>query len=126
VIEKLDGMPPETFGFRATGSVTADEYREVLLPGMRDAAKAGDVRMVFAIGPGFDKFEAGALAQDMRAGISLGIGHPRAWTRTAVVTDVDWIAKAMHMFGWMTPGEVKLYDLDGLEDAKAWVAERPQ
>jgi hypothetical protein len=70
VIEKLDGMPPGTFGFRATGSVTADEYREVLLPGMRDA-------------------------------------------------------KAMHMFGWMTPGEVKLYDLDGLEDAKAWVAERP-
>jgi hypothetical protein len=126
VIEKLDGMPSGTFGFRATGSVTADEYRAVLLPGMRDAAEAGDVRMVFAIGPGFDKFEAGALAQDMKAGISLGIGHPRAWTRTAVVTDVDWIAKAMQMFGWMTPGEVKLYDLDGLEDAKAWVAERPQ
>jgi hypothetical protein len=82
--------------------------------------------MVFAIGPGFDKFEAGALAQDVKAGVSLGIGHPRAWTRTAVVTDVDWIAKAVQMFGWMTPGEVKLYEPDGLEDAKAWVAERPQ
>ncbi len=52
----------------------------------------------------------------------MGIGHPHAWNRTAVVTDVDWIAKAMHMFGWLTPGEVKLYGLDGLEDAKTWVA----
>lgn len=33
-----------------------------------------------------------------------------------------WIAKAFHMFGWLTPGEVKLYDLDGLEEAKTWVA----
>jgi hypothetical protein len=36
------------------------------------------------------------------------------------VTDVDWIAKALHAFAWLTPGEVKLYDLDGLEDAKTW------
>ena len=27
----------------------------------------------------------------------------------------------MHLFGWLTPGEVKLYGLDGLEDAKTWV-----
>jgi hypothetical protein len=26
------------------------------------------------------------------------------------------------MFAWLTPGEVRLYELDGLEDAKAWVA----
>jgi enoyl-CoA hydratase/carnithine racemase len=126
VIEKLEGMPEGTIGFRATGAVTGDEYRELLLPALRAAAEADDVRMVFAIGPGFDKFEAGALAQDMKAGVSLGIGHLRAWKRTAVVTDVDWIVKAIHMFGWMTPGEVKLYELDGLEEAKAWVAERPQ
>jgi hypothetical protein len=122
VIEPLDGMPGGTIGFRASGRVTRDEYRDILLPHMRAAAEAGDVRMVFAIGPDFEKFEPAALAEDTKAGITLGIGHPRAWTRTAVVTDVDWIAKAMHMFGWLTPGEVKLYGLDGLEDAKTWVA----
>ena len=50
------------------------------------------------------------------------LGHPHAWKRTALVTDVDWIAKALHMFAWLTPGEVRLYELGGLEDAKAWVA----
>jgi hypothetical protein len=122
VIESLEGMRDETIGFRATGRVTRDEYRDLLLPAMRAAAEAGEVRMVFAVGPGFEKFEPGALAEDTRAGITLGIGHPHAWKRTALVTDVDWIAKALHMFVWLTPGKVKLYELDGLEEAKTWVA----
>jgi hypothetical protein len=43
------------------------------------------------------------------------------WKRFALVTDSEWVAKAMHAFAWMTPGEVLIRDLDGLEDAKAWV-----
>jgi hypothetical protein len=123
LIEPLQDMPEGTIGFRATGRVTRDEYRDVLLGPMRDAAEAGDVRMVFAIGPGFEKFEIGALAQDTKSGVTLGLGHPHAWKRTALVTDVDWIAKALHMFAWLTPGEVRLYQPDELQDAKQWVAE---
>ncbi len=122
MIELLGGMPEGTIGFRASGHVTRDEYRELLLPAMRAAAEAGEVRMVFAIGPGFEGFEPGALIEDTKAGITLGIGHPHAWKRTALVTDVDWITKAVHMFAWLTPGEIMVRDLDGLEEAKAWVA----
>lgn len=117
-------MPEGTIGFRASGHVTAEEYRELLLPAMRAAAEAGEVRMVFAVGPGFEKFEAGALAEDARVGVTLGIAHRHAWKRTAVVTDVEWIVKAIHMFDWLTPGEVRVFELDQLEDAKSWVAER--
>ncbi len=115
-------MPAGTIGFRASGRVTGEEYHDVLLPRMRAAAEAGDVRMLFAIGPEFEKFELGALAEDARVGVTLGIGHAHAWKRTAVPTDVEWIAKALQMFAWLTPGEVKLYGLDELEAAKAWVA----
>ena len=115
-------MPAGTIGFRASGRVTRDEYRGRLLPAMREAAERNEVRMVFAVGPGFESFEPGALAEDTKAGITLGIGHPHAWKRTALVTDVDWIARALHMFAWLTPGEVRLYELGGLEDAKRWVA----
>jgi hypothetical protein len=115
-------MPDGTIGFRATGRVSRDEYRDLLLPAMRAAAEAGEVRMVFAVGPGFERFEPGALADDTKVGVTLGIGHLHSWKRTALVTDVDWIGKALHIFAWLTPGEVKLYELDGLEEAKAWVA----
>jgi len=122
VIEPIDGMEPGTIGFRATGRVTRQEYHDTLLPAMKAAAEAGEVRMVFAVGPGFEKFEVGALAEDTKAGMTLGLGHPRSWKRTALVTDVDWITHALHLFAWLTPGEVKAYGLDGLEDAKTWVA----
>jgi hypothetical protein len=122
MIEPLEGMPPGTIGFRATRHVTRDEYRDVLLPAMRDAAEAGEVRMLFVIGPGFEKFEIGALAEDTKTGLTLGLGHLRSWKRTAIATDVEWIAKASHMFAWMAPGELNVYPLDQLEEAKAWVA----
>jgi SpoIIAA-like len=124
MIETLDGMEPGTLGFRATGKVTGAEYRDVLLPAMRAAAEAGDVRLVFVVGPGFEAFEPGALLEDAKTGIKLGFGHLSAWKRTALVTDVEWISKAFHMFAWMAPGEVLIRGLDGLDEAKAWVAGR--
>jgi SpoIIAA-like len=122
MIERLEDMPEGTIGLRATGRVTRDDYRELLLPAMRSAAEAGEVRMVFAVGPGFEEFEPGALIEDTKAGITLGVGHPHAWKRTALVTDVDWITKAVHMFAWLTPGEIMVRGLDELEEAKRWVA----
>ena len=126
MIEALEGMPAGTIGFRATGHVSGEEYREKLLPAMRTAVEAGEVRMVFAVGPGFEKFELGALAADSKMGLTLGIGHMHAWKRTAVATDVEWIERAIHMFAWLTPGEVRLFALDQLEEAKSWVAGRDQ
>ncbi|MBN1528094.1 MAG: STAS/SEC14 domain-containing protein [Thermoleophilaceae bacterium] len=122
MIEPLADMPRGTLGFRTTGRVSGDDYREVLLPALRSAVESGDVRMVFEIGPGFEEFELGALAQDARAGLTLGLAHPRAWRRTALVTEVEWVSKAFHMFAWMVPGEARVFGLDGLDEAKAWVA----
>ena len=123
MIEELHDMPVGTIGFRASGHVTRDDYRNVLLPPMRAAAEAGAVRMLFAIGPGFEEFEPGALVEDTKAGVTLAIGHPHAWKRVALVTDVEWIHKAVHMFIWLIPGEIMVRGLGDLEEAKAWVGE---
>jgi SpoIIAA-like len=50
-------------------------------------------------------------------------GHRANWHRIAVVTDVDWVRHLMGLFGWMSPGEVKLFALDEFDEAKTWVAE---
>jgi hypothetical protein len=123
MVERLEEMLPGTIGFRASGRVTAEEYKDVLLPAIEQAVEAGEVRMLFAVGPGFERFEAGALMQDSKLAVTLGFPHWHAWKRTAVVTDVEWIAHSIHLFAWMSPGEVKVYGLDGLDEAKAWVAE---
>jgi hypothetical protein len=122
MIERLDGMPAGTIGFRAGGRVTREEYRDVLLPPMRAAAEAGEIRIVFVIGSDFEKFEPGAMLEDTKVGITLGVGHHAAWRRCALVTDVDWISSALHMFAWLAPGEVATFRLDDLEPAKVWAA----
>jgi hypothetical protein len=66
VIERLEDMPVGTIGFRASGHVTGDEYRDVLVPPLREQAEAGEVRIVYVIGPEFEKFEAGALLATRR------------------------------------------------------------
>jgi hypothetical protein len=40
----------------------------------------------------------------------------------ALVTDVEWVRHLTALFGWMSPGELKLFGLDQLDEATAWVA----
>ena len=121
MIERIDDMPAGTIGLRASGKLTRAEYREVLEPALREGLESGELRLVFVL-DSFDGIELAAVPEDIKTGLSAWIGHHSAWKRFALVTDVDWVAKSMHLFAWLTPGEVKTYGLDGLEEAKAWVS----
>ncbi len=123
MIEPIADMPSGTLGFVASGHVTREDYTDVFLPPVKQKIESGEgIRMVYQVGPGFEKFDAGAMLEDAKTGWNLGILHPKAWKRLAFVTDVNWMSQAAHAFAWMMPGEIKIYDLEGLEEAKAWVA----
>lgn len=121
MIERIDDVPAGVIGLRASGEVSADDYREVLEPALRAAAEAGEIRLLYVLGSGFE-MKPGAMAQDAKVGLGLGIGHHSAWKRTAIVTDVEWVAKSVRAFAWMAPGEVHVYDGGEEEAAKSWVA----
>jgi len=121
MVERIDDMPAGTVGFRASGEVTREDYRRVLEPALREAVESGDVRMLYVVDSDF-AMDGGAVFEDARVGLTLGLGHLSAWRRTAVVTDVDWVRRAIRLFAWMAPGEVQLWGLDGLADARMWVA----
>jgi hypothetical protein len=123
MIEPLPDMPAGTIGLVATGDVTREEYAAVLAPALRAAVESGTgVRLLFQVGPGFDEFEPGAIVEDLKAGWSLGVRHHDAWERFALVTDDEWIARGAQMFAWAMPGEVRVYALEDVADARAWVA----
>jgi hypothetical protein len=122
MIEKIEDMPAGTIGFRATGEVTREDYREVLEPALREAVDSGEVRMLYVVDSEF-KMDAGALKEDAKTGLEIGLRHRSAWRRTALVTDVEWVKSAIRLFAWMAPGEVKVWGMDAVEEARAWVAE---
>jgi hypothetical protein len=123
MIEAIQDMPEGTIGLRVWGSVTRDDYVDVLMPAVRKAAEdLGEIRLVFQVGPDFQHFTPGMMGADVTEGLSFGVKHWSAWRRMAVVTDVDWLRNSMQIFGWMTPGEARLFGLDELPQAKEWVA----
>ena len=121
MIEKIDTMPSGTIGFRASGKLTRRDYRDVLEPVLRGAAESGEIRMLFEI-TDFDGLEPAAWWDDVKTGLGLGLGHHSAWKKSAIVTDIEWLANAFRFFSWMTPGEVRVYGLDARGEALTWVS----
>jgi SpoIIAA-like len=121
MVERIEGMPEGVVGLRAAGKLTRDDYRDVMEPALKEAMDSGDARVLFVIDD-YDGIEPGAAVEDIKTGLGIQFGHRKEWRRLAVVTDIDWMAKAMHAFAWAMPGELGVYKDSELEEAKGWVA----
>ena len=117
MISQLEGLPTGVIGFEAGGKIAAEDYRDVILPALEQAATAGDIRFLIVMRD-FDGMSGGAIWQDLKVGIE----HLRSWKRVALVTDISWMTHATDLFGWMTPGETKTFPLDQQDQAIRWVA----
>jgi hypothetical protein len=122
MIERLENMPPGTLGFRAAGEIEREDYDEVLVPELRRAVQSGSGLRTLYVIEDLEEIEPGALWADSKLGFDLGVRHHDAWVRSAIVTDISWMARATKLFAWMIPGEARVFPLAELEQAKAWVA----
>jgi hypothetical protein len=119
MIEVIEGVPEGVVGLEAVGEVTSDDYESVAMPAITKARDVSDkVRLLYVLGDRFTGYTAGAMWDDTK----LGLAHPFSWERVAVVTDVEHLRATVRGFGWLIPGEVKLFSTSELEDAKAWVS----
>jgi hypothetical protein len=121
MIEPIAEMPAGTLGLRASGKLTKADYTEVLEPVLQRAVASGELRLVFVL-TDFHGVEPGAWSEDLKTGLRAWVRDHTAWKRFALVTDVEWVGRAMRALAWLTPGEVLVCDLDALEEAKAWAA----
>jgi hypothetical protein len=123
VVERIDGLPSGVIGYRATGKLTKDEYEALMVPIYALLDEGGPVNLLFVIDDGFSGLELGAFWDDVKAGASVGLKHRSAWRRMAVVTDKDWIRNGAAAFAWLSPGELRVFDMGDEAEATAWLAE---
>jgi hypothetical protein len=120
MLELIADLPEGVVGVEAHGKVTSADYEQVLIPAVdaaRAASEEGKVRVLYVLDADFPDYTAGAMWEDTK----LGLAKLRAWERIAVVSDADWLAKALHAFGWIMPGEVKAFRREELDEARSWV-----
>jgi SpoIIAA-like len=118
MIELLQGFPDNVVACVAKGQVSKRDYDQVLIPDVaRALERNAKVRCYYELSPDFTGFDAGAAWEDAK----IGIEHLTRWERVAVVTDVEWIRLATNAFGFLMPGEVRVFSLAQSAEAKSWI-----
>ena len=120
MVERLEGMAAGTLGFRLSGRITRDEYFEILDPIREQLERGEQVSFLVETAPDFQGLDLGALWEDVKAAGSIGLRYRSSWARLGVVTDKDWIRHGIAAFGWLIPGEIRVFEPGALDDAKAW------
>ncbi|MEQ8207241.1 MAG: STAS/SEC14 domain-containing protein [Woeseia sp.] len=120
MLTRIMELPDNVVGFQASGKVTAKDYQTVLVPELETTLRQHHkVRLLYALCSDFDGFSSAAAWEDTKVGLK----HLAQFERIAVVTDVDWIRNSVKVFGFALPGEVRLFENDKLDFAKAWLSE---
>ena len=115
----VKGLPQGVLGFEASGRVTHEDYRDVLIPEVESLLAHGPGNMLYVIGEDFTGFDLEALWDDA----AFGVRHWRDFQRIAVVADQQWLRAAVSMFTPFFPGEVRLFPRSEMAVAKDWVAQ---
>ena len=119
MLEVIEGVGPGVVAVRAVGRVTGDDYAQVLRPAIDRATAGGKkARLLLELGDAFEGYDPGAMFADA----SLGMGHLGSFEKMVVVTDADWIRRAIHLFGPLIPGEVRVFPVAESAQARTWVA----
>jgi hypothetical protein len=115
----IEDLPKGVLGAVASGVVSAGDYTKLLVPAIdaRVAAVPVKLRFLYQLGPEVKHIRPGAMWQDVR----LRATHMLAFERIALVTDIGWVSRLIHTFGWVVPGEVKMFRNDQFDDAVTWL-----
>ncbi len=118
MIEALPNFPGNVVAFVCKGHVTRADYEAVLVPVVEKALQQQKkIRLYYQIGAEFAGIDAGALWEDFK----VGVAHLSRWERIAVVTDVDWIRHTIRIFGFLMPGDVKVFPTSEMAVAREWI-----
>jgi hypothetical protein len=120
MIENLEGFPGNTVAFACHGHVTREDYLNTVVPAVNRAFEENErVRLYYEVGSDLEAIDMAAAWTDFATGVE----HWLRWERIAVVTDVAWIGTSIQAFGFLMPGEIKLFSLKDRAVAKEWVSE---
>ena len=121
----MPDLPAGILGYRASGTISSNEYRQMIEPIYAALERGARLNIYFELTDDFHGLDLGALWQDMKAAGSVGLKHRSSWQRMALVTDKDWVKHGASAFGWLAPGELRLFESSEQDAARAWLGEQP-
>ena len=120
---KIKDLPAGVDGVEAKGTITRDDYENVLNP-IIDEAHRNNRRLhfLYRFGPEFDTFTASAAWDDFQ----IGLKNTTLFERCSVVTDRDWIRNACQLMAPLFPYPIRVFKDSEMKSAIAWLASARQ
>jgi len=119
MIQILQEVPPNVAAFRASGTVTAEDYEQVVKPEVdRLVNQTDELNFLLELNTDVENFTMGAWLQDALVGLK----NLTKWHRAAIVTDSEKIISATNAFSYLVPGEYKGFRKSNLREAVDWVS----
>ena len=119
MIRKIENLPDDVIGFEASGVITANDYETLVIPLIESKLiDQSKINILYQIGPGFKKFDLGAMWEDAKVGLK----YMKAWKKVALVTDSMKLKYATKAFSIVMPAQVKIFSNKDLEKAKEWLS----
>jgi len=118
MLEPIPNLPENALGFSAHGIVTGSDYKDILIPAVEEKlVRFPKIRFLYHLGEDFSGCSAAAIWDDTK----IGLKHPLAWKRCAIVTDVAWIRIITKIFRLFFPGDFRLFHNNQFQNAFDWI-----
>lgn len=118
----ISDLPEGVQGIEARGTVTRNDYYQVLGPLIDRLRNGGErMRLLYQFGPDFSRITPGALWADSR----LGAGYIALMDGCALVSDIDWIREPGRGIATWLPCPMRVYDNARRDESANWLASLP-
>jgi len=116
--EMIKGLPHDVLALRACGIITAQDYTDTLEPLVEGMLREHDrIKVLLVLDEAFQSYTGGALWDDAK----LGLRHFRSFSRVALVTDHDWVRRAILALSPLSLARVRVFPMVELEAAREWI-----
>ena len=118
MLELVEGLPKNVVGIAASGRVTMQDCRDVLVPAIEKSLKRHDkIRLYYELNSRFP----GSAWDDL----DLGLEHASSCERVAIVTDIGWVRLTVKAVRFLIPAKIRVFSTDQAEEGRTWITARP-
>ena len=118
MLELVEGLPKNVVGIAASGRVTIQDCRDVLVPAIEKSLKRHDkIRLYYELNSRFP----GSAWDDL----DLGLEHASCCERVAIVTDIGWVRLTVKAVRFLIPSKIRVFAGIQAEEGRAWITARP-
>jgi hypothetical protein len=118
VIQQINGMAAYVAAFRVTGKVTGENYRLVVLPGVkRVKAQYSHFNFMLVFNTGIENYTMGAWIHDWL----FSLKNITRFKRMALVADSRFVKILTMLVDKFAPGDFRYFPLAAEQEATEWV-----